>query len=247
MNDHFIKPDWPASKKISAFTTLRTNGVSTGGYSSWNLANHVDDDKSSVYKNRELLQDRLALPNSPIWLQQVHGVKIFQPGSNESDVIPEADGSYTDLVDQVCCVLTADCLPVLITNKRGTEVAAVHAGWRGLAEGVVEAALDKFQSKRDDCLVWLGPAIGPDVFEVGEEVMDAFCKHDPQAAKAFKLSESNTLLADIYQLARQRLQLAGVSAVFGGGFCTFTEEDKFFSYRRNAITGRMASLIWIHA
>jgi len=246
-SQHVLPADWPAPENIRACTTLRTGGVSFNTFESWNLADHVADDADSVFKNRTILVDRLNIPTSPIWLQQVHGVNIFQVEPGVTKDLPTADGSYTDQKDLVCCVLTADCLPVLITNIQGSEVAAIHAGWRGLAKGVVEVALKQFNSKREDLLVWLGPAIGPEVFEVGEEVRSAFLCHDPDAHKAFMRSKNDTLLANIYQLARQRLQIAGVTRVFGGDYCTFTEDDKFFSYRRHAITGRMASLIWMQS
>lgn len=244
---HMLAADWPAPDNILAFTTLRTGGVSSGIYKSWNLADHVADDKEKVSRNRIILENRLNLSAPPVWLQQIHGSDIFCHDSDHAHKNLKADGSYTEQQNVVCCVLTADCLPVLICNKQGTEVAAVHAGWRGFAAGVVEAALKKFTSKREDLLVWLGPAIGPEAFEVGEEVRDAFLTHDPHASMAFKLSRENTLLANIYQLARQRLLIAGVTAVFGGHHCTYNDEEQFFSYRRDPVTGRMASLIWVQS
>lgn len=246
MNDFFIKADWPAPPHVHAYTTLRFAGYSASPFDSWNLAKHVQDNAPAVEQNRQLLKQRLGLPSDPVWLQQVHSVQVASLDASHSG-IPKADGSFTTDANRVCCVLTADCLPVLMCGRSGTEVAAVHAGWRGLADGVIEAALEKFTSRREDILVWLGPAIGPDVFEVGEEVRDVFLAHDADAHQAFKVSANNTLLANIYQLARQRLQIAGVTAVFGGDYCTATEEDKFFSYRRNPVTGRMASLVWMQS
>ena len=245
MDNYFIRADWPAPAHISAMTTCRSHGHSDAPYNSWNLADHVSDEKQHVEQNRALLKQRLKLPDEPAWLQQVHGDRVI---SIQDTPLPdnEADGSYTQRINTICCVMTADCLPVLITNREGTEVAAVHAGWRGLAAGVVESALEKFTSPRQEILVWLGPAIGPTVFEVGEEVRAAFLEHDPGAEQAFRPEKSNKLLADIYQLARQRLHMAGISSVFGGQYCTYTDEERFFSFRRNPITGRMASLIWIH-
>jgi len=241
-----IEADWPAPSQIHACTTLRHQGCSASPYESWNLAKHVADKESDVMRNRQLLKQRLDLPEEPIWLEQVHGVKVLNVDVEQGADL-KADGSFSTRKNRVCCVMTADCLPVLITNTRGTEVAAVHAGWRGLAAGVIEAGLARFTSPADELLVWLGPAIGPDAFEVGEEVRQAFMLRDPNAEKAFRPSEKGTLLANLYQLARQRLQLAGVSAIYGGNFCTYTEEERFYSFRRNPETGRMASLIWMQS
>jgi len=246
MNDCIIKPEWPAPLNVHACTTLRFHGNSEAPFNSWNLASHVQDNEFAVEQNRQLLNQRLDLPSEPIWLEQVHGIEVVTIDKTSS-VPQKADGSFTTHDNKVCCVMTADCLPVLMTNREGTEVAAVHAGWRGLADGVVEAALKKFTSAREELLVWLGPAIGPEAFEVGEEVRDVFLRYDPDAKKAFVTSQNGTLLANIYLLAQQRLHMAGVTGIFGGDYCTNTEDDKFFSYRRHAITGRMASLIWMQS
>jgi YfiH family protein len=245
--DYCIQADWPAPAQIKACTTLRHPGCSQAPYDSWNLATHVNDSAAHVAQNRALLTERLALPTQPVWLEQVHGIDMLSLDELDANAVPRADGSYTRSQNRVCAVLTADCLPLLICNREGSEVAAVHAGWRGLAAGVLESALQCFQADSQDLLVWLGPAIGAQAFEVGEEVLQAFEQRDPHAGQAFIAGQENKYLADIYQLARQRLQRSGVSAVYGGGHCTFTESSRFYSYRRAANTGRMASLIWIEA
>ncbi len=245
--DHCIHADWPAPDHINACTSLRHPGNSQPPYASWNLATHVQDSNVHVAENRALLRQRLALPAEPLWLQQVHGTYIATLDQQTSVQDAKADGSYTRAHGQVCAVLTADCLPALICDRAGTEVAAVHAGWRGLAAGVLESALQCFQAPAQELMVWLGPAIGAQAFEVGAEVLQAFTQHDPSASQAFVASADNKFLADIYQLARQRLQRAGVEAVYGGDYCTYSEPSRFYSYRREHNTGRMASLIWIDA
>jgi YfiH family protein len=243
--DYCIRPDWPAPAHINAYTTLRHQGFSQAPYDSWNLATHVHDSAAHVAQNRALLTQRLALPTQPRWLEQVHGTDILLLDEQNVNADTRADGSYTRTANRVCAVLTADCLPLLICNRQGSEVAAVHAGWRGLAAGVLESALQCFHTPAQDLLVWLGPAIGPGVFEVGEEVLQAFAQRDAHAGQAFTASKDNKYLADIFQLARQRLQRSGVTAIYGGNHCTYSEPSRFYSYRREHNTGRMATLIWI--
>jgi YfiH family protein len=204
---------------------------------------HVGDDPAAVHENRARLRAALALPAEPVWLKQVHGVAVVDAAQGGSE--PEADGAFATQPDAVCAVLTADCLPVLLCNRAGTKVAALHAGWRGLAGGVIEAGVEALGVSGNELLAWLGPAIGPASFEVGPEVRAAFVQHDVQAAQAFRAAREGKYLADIYQLARMRLQCLGVAAVYGGGFCTVTARARFFSYRRDGATGRMASLIWL--
>lgn len=239
----WIVPDWPVPLTVRAVTTTRTGGVSRGPWHSMNPAAHVEDEPAAVHANRERLQAMLDLPSAPVWLQQVHGTRIVDAATAQPGV--EADGSWSRRANVVCAVLTADCLPVLLSDRHGRCVAAVHAGWRGLAAGVVEAAVAALPATGSDLLAWLGPAIGPQAFAVGEEVRDAFIAHDPQAAAAFAPGPDGSLRADLYQLARQRLAGAGVVEVYGGQDCTFTDEARFFSYRRDGVTGRMASLIWL--
>jgi len=239
----WIEPDWPAPSHIRAMMTTRQGGVSLPPFDGLNLADHVGDDPKSVSHNRRLLRGFLDLPAEPLWLTQVHGCSVL-----EAEACPaggEADAVIAHTQGQVCAVLTADCLPLLLCDRVGTQVAAIHAGWRGLAAGVIEATLKRFSAPGEEIVAWLGPAIGPQVFEVGAEVRDVFIKHDPYAADAFVANRPGHWLADIYLLAKQRLAVCGVSFVGGGDCCTVSDEERFFSFRRDGKTGRMASLIWI--
>lgn len=240
----FIYPDWPASANVRAVTTTRTGGVSRGPYESLNLGDRAGDDPEHVRKNRARLRAALALPFEPLWLRQVHGVNVVDAAMARPGVT--ADGAYTDQPGAALAVLTADCLPVFLCDKAGTKVALLHAGWRGLAAGVIEAGVDKLQIPWAELLAWLGPGIGAEAYEVGDDVRDAFTAHDPGAAAAFRVHGSGKWLADMYALARRRLAALGVTAVSGGGHCTFSERDKFFSYRRDGACGRMAALIWLN-
>lgn len=236
-----IVPDWPAPAPVRAFVTTRAGGVSAGTYASLNLATHVGDDAAAVAENRRRLRARV--PAEPLWLSQVHGNGVVRAEDAVAGV--EADAAFTRRAGTVCAVLTADCLPLLLCNDVGTVVAVAHAGWRGLAAGVVEAAVRATNEPPARLLAWLGPAIGPQSFEVGAEVRAAFVAHAPAAAAAFAAKENGKWLADLYRLAEQRLNALGVARVFGGGFCTFNEADRFYSFRRDKATGRMASLIWL--
>ena len=239
MSDWLI-PDWPAPARVKACVTTRAGGVSQAPFDSLNLGDHVGDDPMAVAENRRRLTDQFAI--APAWLQQVHGIAVVEADPTQ---VATADASWTATPGIACTAMTADCLPVLFCNRAGTRVAAAHAGWRGLANGVLEASLDSLQVPADEVLAWLGPAIGPQAFEVGPEVREAFIAHLPQASQAFVPSHNaGKFLADIYQLARLRLAARGVTAVYGGGLCTVTD-PRFFSYRRNPRTGRFASLIWI--
>lgn len=242
MSEHIILPDWPAPDTVKAVVSTRQGGSSVTPFDSFNLGLHVGDDAAVVMANREQLMHRLSLPAAPLWLQQVHGTDVVnaaEAGSGE-----EADASYVSGPGAVCAVMTADCLPALFCNKQGTVVAAAHAGWRGLAAGVLEATLTAMGCDPADILVWLGPAIGPAAFEVGNEVREAFVSQQQQAEDAFS-SQGDKWLADIYSLARLRLHSAGVSQCYGGEYCTYTDAARFYSYRRDGQTGRMASLIWL--
>ena len=236
----FLIPDWPAPAGIRACVTTRAGGVSLAPFDSFNLGDHVDDDPSAVAHNRQRLTHIFDV--QPAWLSQVHGV-VVAPANPEQ--IVQADASWTATPGIACTVMTADCLPALFCDRAGTRVAAAHAGWRGLAAGVLEAAAHSLNVEPDDILVWLGPAIGPAVFEVGGEVRDVFIDDMPQAATAFVPSvNEGRYMADIYELARLRLARYGITAVYGGGFCTVTD-PRFYSYRRSPRTGRFASLVWI--
>jgi YfiH family protein len=235
-----IVPDWPAPSRVKSLMTTRAGGVSVEPWASFNLGDHVGDDAARVAANRALL--RSTLPDEPGWLRQVHGTRVVEPGSGET----EADASVTREPGRVCAVLTADCLPLLFCDRSGSVVAAAHAGWRGLAGGVLGATVAAMQVPPGELLAWMGAAIGPQAFEVGDDVLDAFVAQHPETAAAFVPQRApGKWLADIYALARIRLAHAGVSAVYGGGRCTYTESDTFFSYRRDGVTGRMAAAIWL--
>ena len=236
-----IIPDWPAPEHVRAYSTTRQGGVSQGAWSSLNLATHVDDDPISVAENRRRLSEVLAIPNEPYWLEQVHGTEVVRP---ELTTTHCADAAFTQQLNTPCVVMTADCLPVLFCDEQGTAVAAAHAGWRGLAAGVLEQTLKCFDEP-SKVMAWMGPAIGPEHFEVGDEVRESFVQQHAVAEDAFVASRSGHWMADIFLLARQRLLSAGVSHIFGGDICTYADADHFYSFRRESVTGRMASLIWL--
>jgi hypothetical protein len=238
-NQNWITPDWPAPQKVRALITTRSGGVSQGPYASMNPADHVGDDPLAVAQNRALL--RAHLPSEPFWLKQVHGDIVAEAGSGPV----EADACIAREAGQVCVVLTADCLPVLFATSDGSVVGAAHAGWRGLCAGVLERTVAAMGAPGNQVLAWLGPAIGPSAFEVGPEVREAFMAQDAAAAAAFAPQANGKYLADLYLLARQRLAKAGVTQVYGGGDCTYSDAARFFSYRRDGATGRMAALVWI--
>ena len=238
----FLHPDWPAPANVRAAVTLRSGGVSSGPYASLNPGDHVGDEPAHVAENRRRLRAALALPAEPQWLQQVHGAQVAHlPGAaHHAD-----DAAWTQQAGVVCAILSADCLPVLLCDRAGTVVAAAHAGWRGLAAGVLEQAVSALPVAPADLLAWLGPAIGPAAFEVGAEVRQAFVQAQAQAARHFRAVAGGKHLADLFGLARQQLQRAGVKNISGGGWCTYSEASRFFSHRREAPCGRMASLIWL--
>lgn len=239
MNDWLI-PDWPAPAGVKSCVTTRSGGVSLAPFDSLNLGDHVDDQPDAVAENRRRLTEQFSI--APVWLQQVHGVAVAHA---DPAVVATADASWSATPGVACAVMTADCLPALFCNRAGTRVAAAHAGWRGLAAGVLEATLDHLDVPADQVLVWLGPAIGPQRFEVGAEVREAFVTQLAEAEQAFVPSiNAGRFMADIYQLARLRLAARGVTAVYGGGYCTVSD-SRFFSYRRNPRTGRFASLVWL--
>ncbi len=233
-----ILPDWPAPTGVKSLMTTRQGGVSATPWASFNLGDHVGDDPVHVAANRERLRQHL--PAEPFWLRQVHGTRVVEAGSNAR----EADAALTREPDRVCAVLTADCLPVLLCDRAASVVAAAHAGWRGLAEGVLEATVATMGVPPGEILVWMGAAIGPQAFEVGGEVRQIFVRQHAKAIEAF-VPVGDKWLADMYALAQFRLASVGVTQVFGGGLCTHGEPERFFSYRRDGVTGRMASLIWI--
>ena len=222
----FLRADWPAPANIRALTTLR-NG----------------DNPATSLEHRRRLRETLSLPSEPSWLRQVHGTVVANdPGQH----LPEADAAVTNRADAVLAILTADCLPVLFCNQDGSEIAAAHAGWRGLSAGVLEATVAVMRSPSSSLLAWLGPAAGPEAYEIGEEVRAAFLAHDPRSEVAFVPTRPEHWRVDLYMLARQRLADVGVTKVFGGGLCTISDPLRFYSYRRDQSSGRMATLIWRH-
>jgi YfiH family protein len=244
----WILPDWPAAPRVRAVCTTRQGGVSVGPYCSMNPADHVGDTVEAVLANRSMLQQVLQLPAPPRWLQQVHGTTVIDAADAVAvDEAPVADAAFSSQPGVVCVVLTADCLPVLMCDTDGRQVAAVHAGWRGLAAGVIEQTLDAMQQPGESLLAWFGPAIGPGAYQVGEEVRDTFIRHNRLAEAAFRPGPGGGWMADLYLLARQRLAERGVTAVYGGHECSFSDPERFFSYRRDGVTGRMATLIWLQA
>ena len=242
-----IVPDWPAPAGVKAFFTTRVGGVSVGAYSSLNLGAHAGDAPEHVAENRRRVCELLPVP--PVWLNQVHGVNVIQADAVDDSVggTEEADASMTAQRNVTCAVLVADCLPVLFCTVDGSRVAAAHAGWRGLQQGILERTVAAMAANPTDIIAWLGPAIGANAFEVGRDVFEAFTSLSCDDASAFQpiADRPQKYLADIYALARRRLHRAGVTEIFGGTFCTVSEEARFFSYRRDGKTGRMAGLIWL--
>ncbi|HEY5602489.1 MAG TPA: peptidoglycan editing factor PgeF [Gammaproteobacteria bacterium] len=244
----WIIPQWPAPPRVRACTTTRIGGVSQGVFASMNLGDKSEDNIVAIAKNRNQLSRVLRLPGEPCWLYQSHSNRVVRL-YDDTGVNLNADASYTTIADKVCVVLTADCLPVLLCAKDGSAVAAIHAGWRGLANGVLDNTISTLlhfaKCQPGNLIAWLGPAIGPAVFEVGDDVRSAFIKTLPHAAAAFRPVTQGKWLADMYLLARQRLERMGVTEIFGGNFCTAIQYEKFYSYRRDQETGRMATLIWM--
>lgn len=239
----WLVPDWPAPARVHAFVTTRAGGVSEGEHASMNLGLSSGDLPERVERNRAIA--RAALPAEPRYLRQVHGVDIADLEALDASLSITADGAVTGSRGPVAAVLTADCMPLLLADRGGARVAAVHAGWRGMAAGVIESAIDAMRVDPAAILAWMGPAIGPDAFEVGPEVREAFMARDPRADEAFRPHTPGKYMADLYRLARQRLAARGVREVYGGGFCTFHERDRFFSYRRVRKSGRMGAFIWM--
>lgn len=238
-----IKPNWPAPANVHAFTTTRKGGFSLAPFNEFNLALHVEDDPQTVLQNRQYLMTKCTLPNTPYWLNQTHSTIVVETGL-EIDT-PTADASYTQQKNSICTVLTADCLPILICDKAGSIVSAIHAGWKGLGAGIIAATLMHLPVPNKDLLVWLGPAIGPQAFAVQQDVVDYFLSFDPDSKIGFTRISDTHYLGNKYQLAKQQLEKAGIVDIYGGEYCTYTQNDLFFSYRRDKKTGRMASLIWL--
>lgn len=240
-----LQPNWRVPDSVRAVMTTRVGGVSDPPFDQWNLGDHVGDCPMAVQRNREILVQQAKLPQFPVFLTQTHSTKVLRlPLTANADC--HADAVYTDQPNQVCLVMTADCLPVLFCSQDGQEIAAAHAGWRGLCNGILEATVAEFRCDPSHIHVWLGAAISEHAFQVGEEVRQQFIRVDEQAYRAFVADPNNPskYFANLYQLARQRLNKLGIRSIFGGDFCTYQDAERFFSYRRDAKTGRMATLIW---
>ena len=257
MRVDWVEPDWPAPSGVRALSTVRSGGVSVAPYASLNLGDHVGDEPPAVTENRRRLVVQAGLPAEPVWLAQVHGVTVADLDAQVSlgamgsataaspSAILTADAAFTRRPGRVCAILTADCLPVLLTEESGGVAAAAHAGWRGLAGGVLEATVRALRVPPGRLMAWLGPAIGPGHFEVGAEVREALVKEDPAASGAFAVNARGRFMADLGALARRRLEALGVARIYGGGQCTHSDAERYFSHRRDGMTGRQATLIWL--
>jgi YfiH family protein len=239
----WLIPEWPAPPNVRAFVTTREGGVSEGSYASMNLGTSSGDDSGKVARNRLIVREHL--PRMPRWMKQVHGTTVADLSALGGRDVAVADAAVTQPGGEVAVVLTADCMPVFFSDRQGTRAAVAHAGWRGLSAGVLESTLASLEADPAEVVAWMGPAIGPDAFEVGPEVKAAFEKVDAAAGEAFRAHKPRKFMADLYALARMRLARAGVGAIHGGGFCTYHEADRFFSYRRVQQSGRMGAFIWI--
>lgn len=243
---HWIDVDWPAPPNVRAISTLRTGGVSVGPFASLNLGAHVGDEPAAVAENRRRLKAALQLDAEPLWLNQVHGVDVVAAGAPKDSTVPTADASVCEGHGRACTIMTADCLPVLFCDREGTRVGAAHAGWRGLASGVLGATVTALGVAADRLIAWLGPAIGQNAFEVGSEVREEFVTRNAAAAVAFAGNARGRWQADLYALARLELARLGVREVHGGTYCCHEDTARFFSYRRDGgKTGRMASMVWL--
>ena len=242
-NPSFILADWPAPKQVHAISTTRVGGRSRAPYNNFNLALHVGDDDAAVTRNRAHLKEILDLPGEPKWLNQVHGKTIVTAQAAKTD--QQADGSYTQLQHEVCAVMTADCLPICLCDTSGEWVAVLHGGWRGLHAGIIEAGVATWPGKPGQCMAWLGPAIGPAAFWVRDDVRDLFLKKNRDYEACFLKASETHWHASLYEIARITLRKLGVTAIYGGDYCTAHDEHLFYSYRRDHTCGRMATLIWL--
>lgn len=243
MTTDWIVPDWPAPANVRAVSTTRNDGVSKGVYASFNLGAHVGDDPRAVAENRLFLRSELNLAHEPRWLKQVHGGRVVN--LTGSEVREPSDAAVAGSADEICAIMTADCLPVLLCDRAGKTIAAAHCGWRSLAANALENTIAAMRVPPTEILAWLGPAIGPDVYQVGDDVHAALTTGQPEAHQAFEPRHAGKWLCDLYQIASQRLRRAGVTHIYGGGFCTYSDRERFFSYRRDGECGRMATLIWV--
>lgn len=243
MSTERVAPDWPAPANVHGFVTTRHGGVSTGEYASLNLGQSSGDEPAHVARNRAIV--RRQLPSEPRWLAQVHEAAVADLDRVDPAEIPRADAAVTGTPGTVAVVLTADCMPLFLCDSSGRRIGLAHAGWRGMSAGVIENAIAALDCAPAEVLAWMGPAIGPEAFEVGGEVREAFLARDPGAGLAFVPHGDGKYMADLYALARRRLGLAGVRRIHGGGFCTYRDEARFFSYRRVKASGRMGAFAWL--
>ena len=241
IRNHCLIPDWPAPAQVKALQTTRAGGISSTPYDSLNLGDHVGDAPLAVAHNRMLLNT--LLPSEPVWLEQAHGTLVAN--ADHASCLPQADACIARHRAAVCVVMTADCLPILLCDKQGSVVGAAHAGWKGLAAGVIEATVQAMDVAPQNLMAWLGPAISQNAFEVGDEVRAAFIAAQPQALVAFIPGQHSKWLADLSALARLRLNALGITQIYGGDYCTYREREHFFSYRRDGATGRMGTFIWL--
>lgn len=236
----WIVPDWPVPLNVKAISTTRQGGVSQPPFDALNLGDHVGDYKTHVIRNRQIIMQQCQLPSEPLWMSQVHGNVV-----DRTTYFCQADARYTNQKGMVCAIMTADCLPVLLCDSRGHEIAAVHAGWRELASGVIEQAVANFNASADQMYAWLGPAIGSKHFEVGHDVVTQFDQHHEKIGNAFQQTSNHKWCMDMVAIAQAKLSDCGVKRIYGGHWCTWQNEQQFFSYRRDSVTGRMATLIWL--
>lgn len=242
---NLLMADWPAPPGVVAFTTLRNgDGVSQAPFDAFNLGVRCGDDAAAVAENRRRLIEKNALPSAPRWLRQVHGTGVVRFSAAVAEDEPEADAAVVSDAGVVLSILTADCLPVAFATDDGGEIAAAHAGWRGLSAGVLERTVSAMRTPASRILAWMGPAAGPQAYEVGAEVFDAFVAADPGAESAFVATRPGHWRVDLYALAQQRLRKAGVERIYGGGLCTISDPQRFYSHRRDRSTGRMATLVY---
>lgn len=241
LQDTLITPHWPAPDNVKAVQTTRAGGISSATYQSLNLGTHVNDDPLVVAKNRQLLNT--IVPTEPVWLNQVHGTRVIDAAN--SRCIEDADASFSTQKNTVCVTMSADCLPILICDKAGTTVSAIHASWKTICYGIIEETIKALPVEASELMVWFGPAIGPSAFEVGSEVRALFLEKYPESENAFKATEGSKWLGDLYKLAQQRLHALAVDDIYGEVVCTYSDPERFFSYRRDGDTGRMATMIWL--
>ncbi|NNF17081.1 MAG: peptidoglycan editing factor PgeF [Gammaproteobacteria bacterium] len=244
-SEWYLPADWPVPEFVRAGTTLRNGGISRAPFDTLNLGAHVGDNDAHVRHNREVVSERLGLPREPLWLNQIHGNTVVDADASNGNRIPDADAAVTRRRETVLAILTADCLPLVLCDPENSVLAAAHGGWRGLAGGIVTATIKAMQADAKDLYAWLGPAIGPSRFVIGDDVRDAFVSVDATLTACFVPTASDRYLADLYAIARRQLTVAGVARISGGHWCTYSDAQRFFSYRRDQQTGRMATVAWM--